>query len=343
MKTGSRLRGRRLAARHPARPDAPRLGPGHRRPARGSSRPSFPARSTRTPSGPSPSSATAPWFEITTFRRDHDYADFRRPHRVEFGESIEEDLARRDFTVNALAWGARARGEATASSIPFGGRADLERRRLAAVGVPADRFGEDALRMIRAVRLAAQLEFTIARRDAGRDQPPGGARPPPVRRADRRRAPEAPRGRSAVDRPAPAGGDRPAPPGLGRAGRPARPGPGQDRPARTSGTTPSEAVDAVPARLAGRTPGCARPRHRQAGYRARRPLHRPRRRGRRAGRSPWLSRLHFPRVGGRAGRPARPQPHVQLRVELERHGRPTDHRPDRRAGPGRAPGPPRGG
>jgi tRNA nucleotidyltransferase/poly(A) polymerase len=101
------------------------------------------------------------WFEITTFRRDHDYADFRRPQRVEFGETIEEDLARRDLTVNALAWGARP-GESDRLVDPFGGRADVERRRLTAVGAPADRFGEDALRMIRAVRLAAQLEFTIA-------------------------------------------------------------------------------------------------------------------------------------------------------------------------------------
>ena len=101
------------------------------------------------------------WHEITTFRRDHDYADFRRPHRVEFGATIDEDLARRDFTVNALAWGARP-GESDRLVDPFGGQADLERRRLIAVGVPTDRFGEDALRMIRAVRLAAQLEFTIA-------------------------------------------------------------------------------------------------------------------------------------------------------------------------------------
>jgi tRNA nucleotidyltransferase (CCA-adding enzyme) len=99
--------------------------------------------------------------EITTFRRDHDYADFRRPHRVEFGASIEEDLARRDFTVNALAWGA-VPGASPSLVDPYDGRADLERRRLVAVGVPAERFGEDALRMIRAVRLAAQLEFTIA-------------------------------------------------------------------------------------------------------------------------------------------------------------------------------------
>ena len=52
-------------------------------------------------------------FEVTTFRSDHDYADFRRPHRVEFGDTIELDLARRDFTVNAMAWGARAEAAAT--------------------------------------------------------------------------------------------------------------------------------------------------------------------------------------------------------------------------------------
>jgi tRNA nucleotidyltransferase (CCA-adding enzyme) len=100
-------------------------------------------------------------YEITTFRRDHDYADFRRPHRVEFGTTIEEDLARRDFTVNALAWGGIP-GTTDTLVDPFGGRADLERRRLQAVGVASDRFGEDALRMIRAIRLAAQLDFMIS-------------------------------------------------------------------------------------------------------------------------------------------------------------------------------------
>ena len=95
-------------------------------------------------------------YEITTFRRDHDYADFRRPHRVEFGTTIEEDLARRDLTVNALAWGA-VPGSAESLIDPFGGQADLDNRRLKAVGVASDRFSEDALRMIRAVRLAAQL------------------------------------------------------------------------------------------------------------------------------------------------------------------------------------------
>jgi putative nucleotidyltransferase with HDIG domain len=106
-------------------------------------------------------------YEITTFRVDHDYADYRRPERVEFGDRIEADLARRDFTVNAMAWGAPAPGPGGAAAPvpalvdPFGGRADVERRLLRAVGEPAARFEEDALRMVRAVRLAATLEFAV--------------------------------------------------------------------------------------------------------------------------------------------------------------------------------------
>ncbi|MDP9483437.1 MAG: hypothetical protein M3P84_09465, partial [Chloroflexota bacterium] len=99
-------------------------------------------------------------FEITTFRRDHDYADFRRPHRVEFGETIEVDLARRDFTVNAMAWGGRP-GETLGVVDPHAGQADIDGRLLRAVGDPAARFGEDALRMVRAIRLAPTLGFTI--------------------------------------------------------------------------------------------------------------------------------------------------------------------------------------
>jgi tRNA nucleotidyltransferase (CCA-adding enzyme) len=99
-------------------------------------------------------------YEITTFRVDHDYADFRRPHRVEFGDSVELDLGRRDFTVNALAWGAQPDADAGWVD-PFGGRSDIDRRQLRAVGKPDDRFTEDALRIIRAVRLAATLEFEI--------------------------------------------------------------------------------------------------------------------------------------------------------------------------------------
>jgi putative nucleotidyltransferase with HDIG domain len=98
--------------------------------------------------------------EVTTFRSDHEYADFRRPHRVEFGDSIELDLARRDFTVNAMAWGAEPGGP-TLLVDPHGGVADLAAHTLRAVGEPATRFGEDALRMIRAARLAAALEFEV--------------------------------------------------------------------------------------------------------------------------------------------------------------------------------------
>jgi tRNA nucleotidyltransferase (CCA-adding enzyme) len=103
--------------------------------------------------------------EITTFRIDHDYADFRRPHRVEFGGRIEEDLARRDFTINAMAWGADAPAASPATRPglvdPFDGRSDVQRRLLRAVGDPATRFEEDALRMVRAVRLAATLDVEI--------------------------------------------------------------------------------------------------------------------------------------------------------------------------------------
>jgi tRNA nucleotidyltransferase/poly(A) polymerase len=99
-------------------------------------------------------------YEITTFRTDHDYADFRRPHRVEFGDMIELDLARRDFTVNAMAWGARPR-EPAGLIDPYAGMDDVRGRILRAVGEPATRFEEDALRMVRAVRLAATLDFRI--------------------------------------------------------------------------------------------------------------------------------------------------------------------------------------
>jgi len=104
-------------------------------------------------------------FEVTTFRSDHDYADFRRPHRVEFGDTIELDLARRDLTVNAMAWGARP-GERPALVDPYAGVRDLRERRLRAVGDPDKRFDEDALRMVRTVRLATTLSFEIEPRTA---------------------------------------------------------------------------------------------------------------------------------------------------------------------------------
>jgi len=99
--------------------------------------------------------------EVTTFRTDHEYADFRRPHRVEFGDDVRLDLARRDFTVNAIAWGREADAPANVLVDPFDGLADVGRMVLRAVGDPDARFAEDALRMVRAVRLAAVRELTI--------------------------------------------------------------------------------------------------------------------------------------------------------------------------------------
>jgi len=101
-------------------------------------------------------------YEITTFRSDHDYAAFRRPHRVEFGDTIESDLARRDLTCNAMAWGARAEAAGSPGLVdPYDGAADTRAHVLRAVGDPRQRFEEDALRMVRTVRLAATLDFDV--------------------------------------------------------------------------------------------------------------------------------------------------------------------------------------
>ena len=94
--------------------------------------------------------------EVTTFRCDGTYSDRRRPDRVTFTSSLEEDLARRDFTVNAIALSRR--GEL---ADPFGGRADLAGRVLRAVGEPERRFGEDALRILRGLRFASRLGFAL--------------------------------------------------------------------------------------------------------------------------------------------------------------------------------------
>lgn len=94
--------------------------------------------------------------EVTTFRTDGAYRDGRHPDQVTFVRSLREDLARRDFTVNAMAMDRRG-----ALYDEFGGRADLERRLLRAVGDPETRFREDALRMLRALRFSAQLDFSV--------------------------------------------------------------------------------------------------------------------------------------------------------------------------------------
>ncbi|HKK49546.1 MAG TPA: CCA tRNA nucleotidyltransferase [Alkalispirochaeta sp.] len=97
-------------------------------------------------------------YEVTTYRVDGKYEDHRRPESVRFTRSLEEDLQRRDFTINAIA----ADPGSGRLTDPFGGRHDLEHRTIRTVGDPADRFGEDALRMLRAVRFAATLQFEIA-------------------------------------------------------------------------------------------------------------------------------------------------------------------------------------
>ena len=96
-------------------------------------------------------------YEITTFRTEGDYSDSRHPDSVTFVRSLEEDLKRRDFTINALACDI-----ITGEIIDLhGGTDDLGKGIIRAIGIPEDRFNEDALRMFRACRFAAKLDFTI--------------------------------------------------------------------------------------------------------------------------------------------------------------------------------------
>jgi putative nucleotidyltransferase with HDIG domain len=95
--------------------------------------------------------------EVTTFRSESGYSDGRRPDSVEFGVSIEEDLSRRDFTMNAAAW----RLPSGPLVDPFDGRGDIKRRFIRTVGRPEERFSEDGLRPIRALRFASELGFTV--------------------------------------------------------------------------------------------------------------------------------------------------------------------------------------
>lgn len=94
--------------------------------------------------------------EVTTFRIEGEYTDSRRPKEVEFVANIKEDLFRRDFTVNALAY-----SKNTGIIDCVGGRKDLENKILRAVGNPEKRFKEDALRILRLFRFACQLDFNI--------------------------------------------------------------------------------------------------------------------------------------------------------------------------------------
>lgn len=95
-------------------------------------------------------------YETTTFRTESGYQDYRRPDKVTFVRSLKDDLKRRDFTINALAM----REDGTVIDL-FDGLGDLKRHLIRAVGNPEERFHEDALRMMRAVRFAAKLDFQI--------------------------------------------------------------------------------------------------------------------------------------------------------------------------------------
>lgn len=95
-------------------------------------------------------------FEVTTYRIDGEYEDFRHPSEVIFTANLGDDLKRRDFTINAMAY-----NESRGLVDLFEGMEDLKKRTIRCVGNPCERFGEDALRMLRAVRFSAQLGFEI--------------------------------------------------------------------------------------------------------------------------------------------------------------------------------------
>ena len=95
-------------------------------------------------------------YEITTFRTEGDYQDYRRPKEVSFIRNLNEDLQRRDFTMNAMAM------DRTGTLIdPFNGQSAIRKKEIQTVGSATDRFQEDALRMMRAVRFVSQLSFSI--------------------------------------------------------------------------------------------------------------------------------------------------------------------------------------
>lgn len=99
------------------------------------------------------------YLEITTYRTERNYTNLRHPQIVEWGTSITEDLARRDFTVNSIA--AEIKNGGIEFVDPYAGREDINKKIIKAVGNPDERFNEDALRLLRAVRFATQLGFEI--------------------------------------------------------------------------------------------------------------------------------------------------------------------------------------
>lgn len=96
--------------------------------------------------------------EVTTYRKEGEYEDFRRPNKIEWGESAEDDLKRRDFTINALAFDP-IKNELIDL---YNGALDIKEKRIRSVGDAEERFNEDALRILRAVRFSAELDFIIS-------------------------------------------------------------------------------------------------------------------------------------------------------------------------------------
>lgn len=111
--------------------------------------------------------------EITTLRKEGKYTDKRHPDNIKFTDKIEDDLSRRDFTINAMALMLTNNKKQTTSNShkssvmgyelvdPFGGEKDIDKNLIKTVGIPDERFGEDALRLMRAVRFATELGFQI--------------------------------------------------------------------------------------------------------------------------------------------------------------------------------------
>ncbi len=109
--------------------------------------------------------------EITTYRTEEKYTDKRHPDAVKFSARLEDDLSRRDFTINAMALKEKPRAAGADSENyeiidPFGGRKDIDKKIIRAVGNAGERFGEDALRLMRAVRFATQFDFSIEEKTA---------------------------------------------------------------------------------------------------------------------------------------------------------------------------------
>lgn len=113
----------------------------------------------RDTDAPVPEGATEPpvadIFEITTYRSEHGYTDHRHPDVIRWGKTLTEDLSRRDFTINAIAFDGNTLHD------PYDGQKDLENNLIRTVGEPGERFAEDSLRMLRAVRFAARFGFAI--------------------------------------------------------------------------------------------------------------------------------------------------------------------------------------